>query len=550
LDGYISDFSEDLLAILGFKRDNFESKPFSHFIDTSDPGHFSRSFQAIKENRENEFNVRVVLKDAQGEAVPFKLIGSLVRDQKGEKKYIHGVLQCRKPISSLTSDLDQMNDIFEHIPLPIFHFDKEGHLEGLNQELADFIGLPPQSLIGLNYDQFIPKEDLDKCDEHFEAALNGETRLYETRVMLPNNELRSVIVIKFPRIENNEITGVYNIMEDLTIKKESEQRWERLVEQSPLPIQISSDGKIVFINQKGAEYYGAKDPEKIIGKELMSFAHPDFKERLLDRKERLEKNQQVESGEHKIITLKGEERFIEAHSIPIRYRGAQAVQTVINDITKRKNREISVVKSLEEKELLLKEIHHRVKNNLAVISGLLELQVLNSEDQKTIDTLKDSQVRINSIAMIHQKLYQSESLSTIQLGPYLEDLTKTIAQTFNNEHKDIRISFEYDDIELDIQQTIPCSLIVNEVLTNCFKHAFDQSDSGSITIEARHSESSISFVIEDNGKGLPDGFDFSGLHTLGITLISSLSEQLNGAIELKNRTDEQGTRFIFKFDLK
>src|SRR5699024_1877828 len=144
--------------------------------------------------------------------------------------------------------------------------------------------------------------------------------------------------------------------------------------------------------------------------------------------------------------------------------------------------EEKVKESLREKEVLLSEIHHRVKNNLAVISGLLELQAYNTDSRAVVDALKESQMRINTIAIIHEKLYQHEDLAAIAFDSYLKELTEIIVDSLRDGSTKIDIHIEADPIELTINQAIPCGLILNELITNAYKHAFSDSKKGNITV--------------------------------------------------------------------
>jgi len=313
------------------------------------------------------------------------------------------------------------------------------------------------------------------------------------------------------------------------------------------PVQIVQGGNIVFINQAGADYYGAESPDELIGKSIMNFTHPDYKDEIIRRKEELTNNHFVKPYEHKVILLNGEERYIEAHSIPITYKEKPSIQTVIHDITELKEEQQVIGKSLKEKETLLKEIHHRVKNNLAMITSMLELQVMQSTDESAVNALRDSQLRIRSIAMIHEKLYQSESLYNISFDNYLKELVQTIQQTYVSSEKNYKTSFDLDLVTLDIEQVIPCSLIVNEVVVNIFKHAFSGKKDGHLHLSMNSQEGTIVLVITDDGIGLPENFNVDEQQSLGMTLIQSLTSQLEGAFNLSNNQDGEGTMFRLQF---
>ncbi len=203
-------------------------------------------------------------------------------------------------------------------------------------------------------------------------------------------------------------------------------------------------------------------------------------------------------------------------------------------------------KALAEKEVLIKEIHHRVKNNLAVISGLLDLQRGYTEDPFASKILGESQRRIQSISMIHEKLYQNERLAAIDIKKYIEELVDIIRYSFNHAGKNIDVELNVDDIKLGIDQGIPCGLILHELLSNAYEHAFKDASEGTIELNFRQVEgSTICFSVEDDGWGLPDKSE-KQFKSLGLTLVRTLAQQLEARYEIERL--DQGTRFVIEFE--
>lgn len=213
----------------------------------------------------------------------------------------------------------------------------------------------------------------------------------------------------------------------------------------------------------------------------------------------------------------------------------QGMVCLASDISQRKEAEEQITKSLKEKEILLAEIHHRVKNNLAVISGLLQMQIWETKDETAETALKDSQLRVQSIALVHEKLYQSENLSFIQFDRYVRDLLQAISSTYMDTHGSIEIVTDLEDIGLNINQAIPCSLLLNELIVNAFKHAFeDDAKSGNIFVNIQKQKDTVCMQVKDDGIGFPEDFDLENASSLGMTLINTLIQQLQGEIEVKN----------------
>ena len=227
-------------------------------------------------------------------------------------------------------------------------------------------------------------------------------------------------------------------------------------------------------------------------------------------------------------------------------RGKKFVIARITDVSDKKKNQEFVKSSLHEKEVLLAEIHHRVKNNLAVISGLLGLQASYVEDEKAKALFEESRNRIYSMALIHEKLYQNETFAKIQLGSYINDLVKNIKESYNASDIVINFSVITNDIVLDIKHAVPCGLILNELITNACKHAFKGRETGEIKIEFTQTDNKITMIVSDNGIGFNADDLLRKSNTLGLTLIIALTDQLDGML----RTDsENGITYYLSFEV-
>lgn len=205
------------------------------------------------------------------------------------------------------------------------------------------------------------------------------------------------------------------------------------------------------------------------------------------------------------------------------------------DITESRHREKVIESSLREKEVLIKEIHHRVKNNLQLISSILNLQSVYTKDKKAIEAFKDSQNRIRSMALIHEKLYKSKFLSNINIREYIDDITGYLFSSYYHASKKIKLNSTAADLDIEIDKCISVGLILNELISNSLKHGFADKNSGEINIDLQPvTEHKLLLIFSDNGKGMPKDFNYRNSETLGLQLIISLVEQLNGSIELEN----------------
>jgi PAS domain S-box-containing protein len=232
----------------------------------------------------------------------------------------------------------------------------------------------------------------------------------------------------------------------------------------------------------------------------------------------------------------------------IAIQNAQLYRQAQEELAQRRQAEAQLTASLREKEILLKEVHHRVKNNLQIVSSLLELQSDALDDAALLAQFRDSQDRIRSMALVHETLYQSQELARLDLARYIHTLSAQLVQSYNIDPQRISVRIQVDPIVLDMDQAIPCGLILNELLSNAFKYAFPQNRTGEVHIEL-HADTTqqAALMVHDNGIGFPDEIDFRHTESLGLQLVTMLTEQLQGTITLE-RAD--GTTFTLTFPVR
>ena len=246
------------------------------------------------------------------------------------------------------------------------------------------------------------------------------------------------------------------------------------------------------------------------------------------------------SGEYRWQNSRGQAIFDE-NGKPIKMVGC------ISDITERKQAEEKVKASLREKETLLKEIHHRVKNNLTVISSLLDLQSACLQDDKAREALQNSIERVRTMASIHTQLYQSQDLTRVDFGLFVRDLVGNISQSYGRVESPVEIQVDADEIRLGIDASIPCGLILNELVANALKHAFPEGKEGEINIRMRSEDKRVTLTVQDNGIGFPESIDVTNLKSLGLELVNLLVGQISGKIDMQV---DGGTTWTITFPLK
>ncbi|NEQ78662.1 MAG: histidine kinase, partial [Okeania sp. SIO2C9] len=227
-----------------------------------------------------------------------------------------------------------------------------------------------------------------------------------------------------------------------------------------------------------------------------------------------------------------------------KYQQNSAAVAVGIDITEQKLAEEALRKSLKEKEILLQEVHHRVKNNLQVISSLLDLQSSSLKDTKTIELFRESYNRVRSMALVHERLYSSASLEKINFAEYIETLACHLIQSYGLSTKPIEIKIDCQEVFLNLDKAITCGLIINELISNALKYAFPQQRGGVVEIRLKCEGEQLFLTIKDNGVGLPKDLNWQAPSTLGLQLVQILTQQLEGELELE---PSQGTQFRIKF---
>ncbi len=319
---------------------------------------------------------------------------------------------------------------------------------------------------------------------------------------------------------------------------ESEKRYRELVDNSLLAIfETSLNGEILYANEAMTKITGHSFDD------LKDINIIQFYENSFDREkfiENIKKFNSLSQKELKAISKTGEtyDLIINAH-----LTSNNTISGMIMDISERKRNEDKIKKSLEEKELLLNEIHHRVKNNLQIISSLLNLQeIYVTEDPAAINVLKESQNRVVSMAMIHEMLYQSKDINRVNLSDYIKNLVTTLSHSYGKSN--VGIIMDVEETYLNIETAVPCGLIINELVSNSFKHAFPDKE-GELSIYLDSQENCFRLVISDDGVGFPENVDFQNIETsLGLKLVNILVKQIEGSIEV-DRTF--GTKFSINF---
>jgi len=355
--------------------------------------------------------------------------------------------------------------------------------------------------------------------------------------------------------EEGVCTRFYGISQNVSDRRQaeedlllSERRFKSMVQDgSDLIAILDTEANYTYVSPTSESILGIP-AEQFIGTNAFDYIHEEDKEKLKDILNELSNNQQIDIPPYRFRDAEGNWRWIETTlTNMIKDPAVGGLIANSRDVTTRIQQQKKNQESLKEKETLLAEIHHRVKNNLAVVSGMMQLQASEEENEDIKNRLFDSIVRIKTMANIHEQLYESNSFSRLEFSDNIQSLVMSIKQTMQSK-TNVSIDFHCDPIQLNINQAIPCSLVVNEVVTNIFKHAFPDMKEGyvEITLSEDRKNEHVSLTISDNGVGLPHSISSRESCSLGLNLIDVLSQQLEA--DYKYEADERGTIFSIQFD--
>lgn len=383
---------------------------------------------------------------------------------------------------------------------------------------------------------------------HFSFKKLGNLELFMEQSE-PINGREKRLYIMYARSLENALLNSKNIekrKEAEKALKDSEIKYRTIFEYTGTAIAIvSKNTTLSLVNTEFEKLSGYSKEEIENKKSWTEFVVKDDLDRMMEyhNLRRIEPDKAPSNYEFGFIDRN--KKIINAFLTVTIFPGTNNSLLSVIDITDRKKAEDKVKKALKEKEMLIKEIHHRVKNNLMVISSLLNLQSQYIKDKEALGIFKESQSRANSMALIHEKLYRSTDLKRINFGEYIRTLTTDLYHNYFINPGLIKLNMDVEDIMLDVNTSVPLGLIVNELVSNCMKHAFPDGKSGEIDVEFHQNvDGEYTLMVRDDGVGFPDDLDFRNTDSLGLQLVNSLTEQIEAELSLDR---SRGTAFKIKF---
>ena len=490
---------------------------------------------------------------------------------------IHDATRENQHLRSIERSQKNLENIFENHPEGIIIASENNEILYTNPEVRIILGDNTEDLFNSSednkllsnlskhhFDKIIKRSQVDILDATGNKILMDVTfssTIYEDKnaVLMIFKDISKENKIQREQLraelaeESNKVLEI-EIKEKIKAEKELEEQFLRMKaifdsSSNTFLLTLTLDAKISTFNTHCRAYFSTILRDKI--KKGKSF-HKYFEKVVDDSKLRLFPSiiKEIKKGRSKQFELdieaNGIHHWLEIFINPIFNTEGKVseISIVAHDISEKKTASIKIISSLKEKEILLKEIHHRVKNNLQVISSILNLQSSYVNDEKTLAILQESRNRVRTMAIIHENLYRTENFSSITFSEYIDNLTSNLISSYRI-NTEVVLKKELEDVQIVLDQAIPCGLILNEIITNSLKYAWDVTEKGTIFISLKEINEVVFIEISDDGIGLPFDFKNPTTDTLGLQLVSTLIDQLDGEI---NVDTQNGTKYLINFD--
>ena len=464
------------------------------------------------------------------------------------------ITQRKRADEALKESKERYQSLFDRSLHGVFIHDFQGCFLDANQAALQMMGYTREDITRFSFTDLLDEEQLPR-------ALEGITEILESgrqekpsvyRLKTKNGGSKWVETEATLIYKQGQPFAIQGIARDITEQKaaeealrESEEQYRAIFDSfQDVYYRTDRDGLVTLISPSVKTQAGY-DPADVLGHPVTNFyADPDERQIFNDR---LKKDGFLNDYELQLLARDG--RVIRVSASSKLVMGADGepvgVEGVLRDITDRKYAEENLKASLKEKEVLLQEIHHRVKNNMQIISSLLNLQSRKLSDPKVVEIFQESRSRIRAMALIHEKLYQSRNLAQVNLAEYIESLYLHLYHMYGVDSSKVKINMDVQEIFLDINTAIPIGLVINELVSNAVKHAFPNGSQGEISLKLSSGDNGgRCLLVKDNGVGLPEGYDIHNPETLGMQLVCDLVAQVNGSIQVDASS---GTTFHVSF---
>ena len=557
-DGKVTDVNKATETVTGYAREEIIGSDFSDYF--TEPIKAKEGYlEVFSEGFVKDYPLEI--QHREGHITPVLYNASVYRDEFGR---VAGVFAAARDITvhlKAEEDLKQSEVKFKSLIYNssdlIRILDKNGIITFDSHSSSRILGYPEDYFLGKNPLDYIHPDDIKRVKTDLDEVYNNknpgtptEFRIKKIDGTYLSVESVSKNMFHIPGIEGIVITThpIQQRKEMENALRESEEKYRTLFDEDPdYTMLLERNGAILDVNNAIINLMGLSKNE-LIGKNFsdINLITPEDIEFYLNRFNNLISGEVINPFESRFIDRNGDIHWILAHLTTVMSNNnIFYILGIATDITEQKRAENEIISSLNEKNILLQEVHHRVKNNMQIISSLLNLQTQYVEDEEAIDVLKESQNRVKSMAMIHEKLYQSEDLTNINFVNYIQSLVSNLFYSYNIVDSKIKPVLKVENLSLNIETAVPCGLIISELVSNSLKYAFPQDMNGEIFVSLKFVDGKYEMIIQDNGIGMSKDIDFNNLETLGLLLVSSLIEQLDGEMTINRK---KGTEYRIRFE--
>ncbi len=528
--------------------------------------------KALKKRSETgRFSGELNFVHKSGRIIPVELTSSIFTTYCGEKRtsiIFRDISDRKETEQALRREKEFTEVVLNNLPGVFYVLSAEGEIIQCNDHSSEVFGIPSEEITGRPVVEFVHEPDKDLVPEKIQRVLKDGYHVFE--LMLNTAEGTALYKFNAEKLQQDKQTYIISTGVDVTKQKQLEQQLSLLLEEehyqrvkaendrdklkemfeeapSPKCVLEGSDLRYVIANKAYRQVVGQED---ILGRRLTEILPEVKRQGYLDLLKQVYRTGEPYLGkENRVLIDKDKEGAQEEYIFnllfaPLSDKNGDVYGIFVEamDFSEQIGYQKKLEVSLKEKETLLAEIHHRVKNNLAIITGMMELQVMDTDNRFIQNSLRSAQQRIKTIAIIHELLYGSESLSHLNFGKNVKQLISHISDIYGR-IKPVETDLQVEPIAMNINQAIPSALVVNEVVTNAYKHAFRNRGDGKITVKVYEEKGKVIIGISDNGVGIPDKL-MNDSSSIGMTLINLLKQQLNGELEFSN---DNGTLFHLEF---
>jgi PAS domain S-box-containing protein len=559
LKGNFIFINEALARTWGRNRKELLGGNYGNFLESESIDRVFRIFNQVYNTGKAQGGIEIQVRDIKGTIHTVELSVALKKDAAGAPIGFYGIVHDITERVRIENELRQANarfsSLLEALPEVIYFKDLEGRNLIINRAMEEMTGLKREEILGKTDSEIFPPDLAAQCLESDQKVLT-EKKIFKffEKTVRPDGQSRYFETIKAPVFDiAGNITGIVGVSRDITEKKLAELA---LAEQKEL-LQIVLDSaedlifvldrdyQILLFNKVGERFFGLSQKE-LKGKKFNEIYPAEGWPEAKNRFDRVFEGEVIKEDVE--INYRGRNFILSVTEVPLRKENGEvyAVCGVARDVTQRAELERELQSSLREKEVLLREIHHRVKNNMQVISSLLNLQAHYVNNPEFTSIIKECQNRIRSMALVHEHLYKSKNLASINFADYLAKLIIHLYNVHQIKQEKIELEIETDDLFLEIGVAIPLGLMASEIISNSFKHAFPGERKGKVRVRLKEiSPSHYQLEISDNGVGLPPEVNPVDSKSFGLQLVSLLSDQIGAKIEVDRQA---GTRFVVAFE--